>query len=489
MSENQSGPNPIHPTPGSPASSPDEDGATQTRIAATPFQISQEPITVETAAEALASVIAPVHAPAYEHLGELPASYGTQSVYLVAYDPRQLFAYWDLAPTDTADKKYSLHVCYADGGVETHLDIRSAEAGRYITTSRPGASYYVELGTYSRSGLWQVAATSGRVTLPPEGLAHETEPRFATLPFHLSFQRLMEIIEGTMGTREDLTLALSRLQQGERPASPHFLGALSHLSSGQLRTLELLLGDKFATDSQAAGVSAGVRSSENFAPTMGGGSEALSSAAGAFGSETLSSQALGSETVSSFSSGGMGGESVSSFTAASASSSEGLPVFMRALGGSESVAAMVGHLNSEVLSSLMGGPGGSETLSSGGFGSESLYSLLAGMGSESLSSFFALLAAGGSGGSEGLSSGLLARGPSSEAWRMAGSGGPSGSDTLSSEQTAILLRAMENNLDVLGSLFSHGFGNSEALSSPGGYAGTAGGLASSEGVARRKSLW
>ena len=169
---------------------------------------------------------------------------------------------------------------------------------------------------------------------------------------------------------------------------------------------------------------------------------------------------------------------------------------MRALGGSESlssypggsgsVASLVGGLSSESLSSLAGGLGGSEGLSSGGFGGESLLSLLGGMGSES-SSFFALLAAGGAGGSEGLSSAVLARGPSSEAWRLAGSGGgPSGSDTLSSEHTAALSRAMEHNLDVLGSLFSHGFGSAEFLSSPGGERG--GGL-SSESVARRKSLW
>src|SRR5690242_6325429 len=33
--------------------------------------------------------------PAYEYLGELPETYGTKSLYLVARDPHFLYAYWD----------------------------------------------------------------------------------------------------------------------------------------------------------------------------------------------------------------------------------------------------------------------------------------------------------------------------------------------------------------------------------------------------------
>ena len=294
--------------------------------------------------------------------------------------------------------------------------------------------------------------SSGRVTLPAEGLAGETEPKFATLPFHLSFQRLMELIEGAMGSKEDLTAALARLQRGERPAVSSLLGALSHLSGEQIRTLEMILGEKFAMDSQA-GVRIGGQSQffrdRHEAITSPGQSSEASFAAGAAGAEALSSAgAFGSETISSgaLAAGTMGSETLSSSGLSSEVtlkplSSETLTSFSDLIGmGSETVSSFTPLSGSDTLSSLVGAIGGeqlssagglssgsfssrrrlsSETLSSGGFGSESVLSLLAGLSSESLSSFFAAFAGGGS---ETLSSGTLAR-PSSEAWRMAG-GGP-----------------------------------------------------------------
>ncbi len=114
----------------------------------------------------------------------------------------------------------------------------------------PGGTYFVELGTRGRDGSWQPVAHSGRVTMPPEGLAGETEPKFATLPFHLSFQRLLELIQGAMGHGEDLTAALARLQHGDRAGMQTIAGALTlnGLGSDQLHTLELLLGHKFSVE-------------------------------------------------------------------------------------------------------------------------------------------------------------------------------------------------------------------------------------------------
>ncbi len=432
MSENQSGPIQSNPSSG-PASVPDVAGETQTRAEAAPFQLSQEPLNGGSAA--VGEPAAPATngntsaAPAYEYLGELPVSYGTQSVYLVAYDPRQLFAYWDLDPTKDADRKYSLRICDPDGATEDQVDIQPSEAGRYFAAKRPGGTYHVELGSYSRNHAWQVLATSGRVTLPAEGLASEAEPKFATLPFHLSFQRLLELIEGAVGSKEDLTVALSRLQHGEKPAVSSMLSALSRLSLDQFHTLEMILGVKPSPDSEAgvpvSAASASFRDRYEAAHHWPGQSSDLFSRAGAGGSESLSSFFLSSPLMPAF----------------------GLS---------------------------------SEALSSGGFGSDTLLSLLAGLSGDTLSSFFAAFG----GGSEALSSGLLSAGGNSEAWRMAGSGsgapGGSSSDLLSSERAAMFLHAVENNLEMLSSLFSHPFSSPDAGSGPGG---------SSESIAKKKSLW
>ena len=356
-----------------------------------PFALSQEPVTAEGPAPEPPPGTVP--APAYEHLGDLPSTYGTQSVYLVAYDPRQLFVYWDIDWKSAPNASATLHIHRADGTLETRLDIAPTDSGRYVDVALPGGTYYVELGRRGRDGGWKPAAVSSRVTMPPPGLSGDLEPQFATLPFHLSFQRLLELIDNAMGQGENLTTALSRLQRGDQPGVSALADTLHRLSGEQLHTLEMLLGQRFEIGSDTSSPTGG----------MPGGAlqvlrdrhEALSS--GGFGSESLSSGGFGSESLSS--GGAFGGGALSS---------------------------------------------------GGGFGSESLSGGVPGLRGEFLSS--------GAFGSENLSS--FTAGPSSEAWRLAGSfqPGAQSSDTLDSERARMFLQAMEKNLDVLGSLFS-GFGS------------------------------
>ena len=335
-----------------PGQPPDEPSPSRPDDGVAPFALSQDPVTAEGPAPA--PPVGTVPAPAYEHLGELPSTYGTQSVYLVAYDPRQLFVYWDIDWKNAPPTPYTLHICRADGPLEKRLDIFSSDAGRYVEVARPGGTYFVELGHHGRDGRWWPVASSGRVTMPPPGLSGDLDPQFATLPFHLSFQRLYELINDAMGHGEDLTAALSRLQGGGEPEVSPLLHTLHRLTGEQLHTLEMLLGQRFEIASDTGSPTGSVPGGA--ARVLRDQHEVLSS--GAFGSESLSSGAFGSENLSS---GAFGSESLSSFTA----------------------------------------------------------------------------------------------GPSSEAWRLAGKGGPGvGSDTMDSERATVFLQAVEENLDVLGSLFS-----------------------------------
>ncbi len=338
----------------------------------------------------------------------------------MAYDPRQLFVYWDIDWKSAPNTVYALRVFRGDGQLEKRLDIASTDAGRYVEVELPSASYYVELGQHGRDGSWQPVAISSRVTMPPPGLSGDLEPTFATLPFHLSFQRLLELIHNAMGHGEGLTIALSRLQQGGESAVSPLLGTLHRLTGDQLHTLEMLLGQRFEVASDTS--SPGGGGPGEAAGVLHDRHETLSS--GAFGSENLSSGAFGSENLSS---GGFGSEALSSV--------------VPALGGSETL--------------------GGETLSSGGFGSESSLGVGA-PGSEWLSS--------GAFGSEALSS-FTAPGPSSEVWRLAGKIGlGGGSDTMDSERAAVFLQAVEKNLDTLSPLFS-GFGGEHLGASDGFSAG------------------
>ncbi len=361
---NSSDPLPAHgaasPTGG--GSALEAKGEDRERGSQAPFEVSQEPLAGITTAEPTAGYSP---APAYEHLGDLPPTYGSQSVYLVAYDPRQLFAYWDVDPGSNTNLVYGLRVCRADGEVETEVTINPREAGRYLAAGLAGGTYYVELGTTGRAGRWRPLAFSGRVTMPAAGLAGEVEPRFATLPFHLSFQRLLELIHDAMGQGENLTATLARLQAGDREGIDALVGTLNSLSQEQLRTLERLLGHQVDPRTSVGGSFGG--GSENSAlAAFAGGSETLSSAA--FGSESLSSGAFGSETVSS---AGFGSETAP------------LAAF-----GSETLGSGALGFGSETWSSLGLSASSLEILRGLGINSEawSLASGAAGLHSETLSS-------------------------------------------------------------------------------------------------------
>lgn len=361
------------------------------RAAAAPFQLSQEPFTPPGALASPVPGYTPT--PAFEHLGELPVTYGTRSLYLVAYDPRQLFAYWDLDWAAEKNRSFALEVRAPDDTVETRIELHAPETSRYIAIHQPGARYTVQLTMRGRDGQWRPLAVSGPVTMPPEGVAAESEPAFATLPFHLSFQRLIDLLKGAMRPKEDLTDVLARLQTGGPTEAASLLGALGSLGEEQLRTLETLAREGFDPRENPS-----------------------------FGSDQPSSPGLSSPGPSSFGRFG-GGESLSSSA-----------------------------LGSEVR--LAAAAAGAEALTSGAFGSKGRW-LAGAQGSEALSSGGRqpgpLLSAGGM-GSESLST----RGFGSEAWRRAGGPPLGGSEHLSSNQSSssAFLRAVGSNLDVLGSLFS-----------------------------------
>lgn len=395
------------------------------------FQLSQEPITPPAAAAAES----PAPAPAYEHLGELPTGYGASHVYLVAYDPRRLFAYWDLdaAVVASMDAPLALRVCRADSGqVESQVDLGRAVTllggvaagggpGRYLPVSHPGVDYRVELGTGGDPAgrPWRALAVSGVVTVPPEGLAavEDGDAHFATLPFHLSFQRLADLLRATVpAAGQPLTEALAKLQfDVHATVGDAALGeALSRLDDEQRRNLETVLGWESEFPAADVGSSPGHGgTSENF---LAGGRGAAPSSLGA--------GALASPGTSS--GGGSGG-----LTAAGPSSATMFAA--RAAAGSES-------------------------------GRPSSAMFAAGL------SRAALFAAGG-----GSSGGMLGPGPSSEAWRravtaagaMTGSSG--GSDQFARDRADRFLRAVTSSLDVLGPLFSGNLaaGASSSGGSPG----------------------
>ena len=155
------------------------------------------------------------------NVGELPASYGGDFIYLIARDPKTLFLYWDLdwptlfARASLPARPVYLRVCREDGIEESTTEIDSSSAHFYVDVALPGAQYYVELGCFDNAN-WRCLAHSGLAATPEAEMSADFTADFATLPLHLGFQRLLDIFRATKADRKTLSHSVARLQDRAR---------------------------------------------------------------------------------------------------------------------------------------------------------------------------------------------------------------------------------------------------------------------------------
>ena len=160
--------------------------------------------------------------PAYEFLGYLPDSYGTKKLFLVARDPQILFAYWDLSPVQyqeasrsAKDGKVFLEVYVPGEGRVQQIHIWDSHRNWYLQVNRPDTTFEAQLGYYREDGGFEVLARSAQVHTPRDTLSPNTNARFVTLPFSVSFRELFEIINGQSHEGEELAETLARLQKSD----------------------------------------------------------------------------------------------------------------------------------------------------------------------------------------------------------------------------------------------------------------------------------
>lgn len=189
--------------------------------------------------------------PAFEDLGQLPSSYGSQSLFLVARDPHWLFCYWDIdwSPypfSRMRDGKVILKVYEGTGGPEVYSAEVSPEARNwYISAGHGNAVYVSELGFVNLSGEWETIARSNETTTPSEGLSEQVADAFATVPYHLAFQKMLDMVGEARGGEESLLQALARIQ-GEGRKLAFVLGQVPEWTDEQRRVLAALLGNDLA---------------------------------------------------------------------------------------------------------------------------------------------------------------------------------------------------------------------------------------------------
>ncbi len=221
------------------------------------FQVSQEPVTGLAATEdahkfEIAAKFSPpapaAELPAYEDLGELPASYRQDTLFLVARDPRWLFSYWDFdwaryrpATMRGGVAQFFLRLTTTVGADAGLIEIKPEARNWYVPVAEPGTGYVAEIGFFEKAGAWHGVVQSCVATTPPDGVAAEAPAAFATVPAELSYERLLEMVREKMEEGESLIAALARIA-GEGRIEFH-AGRAPSWSEEQKRLLAALLGE------------------------------------------------------------------------------------------------------------------------------------------------------------------------------------------------------------------------------------------------------
>ena len=174
--------------------------------------------------------------PEPEQLGELPSGYG--DMFVVARDPHWLFTYWDFDYSKfPGQRQLGLQVFRGDV-LETTVDINEVARNWYIPVQAANASYRVVFGYKDSHGTWHSMGEAGPTHTPPEAVSTEWDTLFATVPIHLTFNLLVDVVEAAKSRGEPLAEALARLQQAafnEGSRSPNW-------GPEQLQMLETLFG-------------------------------------------------------------------------------------------------------------------------------------------------------------------------------------------------------------------------------------------------------
>jgi hypothetical protein len=142
---------------------------------------------------------------------------GARILFAIARDPRTIFASWNIdwlslfERVMPVDRQVHLRLYGADGLQETTVAVEPMAAMHYVTTSGLRASYHVEIGYYQPADAWHSVAISHEIAMPPIGVSETTDVDLATIPFHVAFQQLLNLVRPATETR--LATVLSQFQK------------------------------------------------------------------------------------------------------------------------------------------------------------------------------------------------------------------------------------------------------------------------------------
>ena len=152
---------------------------------------------------------------------DLPAAHDADLLYVVARDPRSLFVYWDLnwtrlfARAGISARQVHLRVYREGGAIEATREINPFLGHCYTEVGAAGTRYHCDLGCFEDRE-WRGLVRSGKTTTPAESMSDDSSAQFATLPMHLTFQRMLDLLDTTEADGARLAESVGELQESAR---------------------------------------------------------------------------------------------------------------------------------------------------------------------------------------------------------------------------------------------------------------------------------
>ncbi len=174
------------------------------------FRISDEPVLRSKSAPGSGALA-----------GAFPDAHDTDLLYVIARDPKSLFVYWDLnwtrafAGAGLSARQVHLRIFREDGSIEATREINPFLGHCYAEVAAAGTGYYCELGCFDDE-TWASLVRSGKAATPQDRMSEDLSAQFATLPLHLSFQRMLDILRATQAEKATLAQTVAAFQEKAR---------------------------------------------------------------------------------------------------------------------------------------------------------------------------------------------------------------------------------------------------------------------------------
>jgi hypothetical protein len=149
-------------------------------------------------------------------VAEVPRIQGPPRLFAIARDRHTIFVYWEIdwpaifAGSPPVDRQVHLRVLRGERMEGTSTAVEPFAGNYYLTVSHPSAAYRVQIGYYHPEGNWNSVANSEEVIIPADGVSDNQDLDLATIPFHLTFQRLIDLFRASNGN--GLAEIISRLE-------------------------------------------------------------------------------------------------------------------------------------------------------------------------------------------------------------------------------------------------------------------------------------